>query len=132
VVAAGQRTFIVAPPASGTLYLSARCTAKDIRAGDTVRVSLLKPGAPYAAKMINIYRKETGEAASVKDPEGESGRARAKGRAASRARRDFRTGLRLIKKGKWEPAREYFNKARKADPSDEMAKRIDDALEAGP
>jgi hypothetical protein len=120
---------MVTPPASGALYMSARCTAGDIREGDTVRVSLLKPGAPYAARLINIYRKETGEAASENDPEGETGRASAKERRiAARARRDYRTGLRLLEKGKRENAIKYFDKARGADPSDEMAERIADAL----
>jgi hypothetical protein len=129
VVSSGRRTFMVTPPASGALYMSARCTAGDIRTGDTVRVSLLKPGTPYAARMINIYRKDSGEAASENDPEGETGRARIKERRnASKARRDFRTGLRLLEKGKREAAIEYFDKARGSDPSDELAERIADAL----
>ena len=148
VVASGRQTFVVTPPASGTLYMSARCTAGDIQEGDTVRVSLIKPGVPYVARMINIYRKDTGEAASEEDPEGEASSEITKGqrqgshasasrsstaerRMISKARKDFRIGLRLLNSGRLQAAIEHFDKAREADPSDEMAERITQALGEG-
>jgi len=126
----------------------ARCTAGDIQKGDTVRVSLPNRTPPYSASMINIYREDTGEAVSEEDPEGESDSATAKRRRkrpqartprgssterqnSSKARRYFRIGLKLLKKGKRDAAIEYLDRAREADPSDELAERIADVLDDG-
>jgi hypothetical protein len=133
LVAAGQQTFTVTPPKSGAMYMSARCAPRDIRKGDSVRVSLTNrgtnnPNAPYVATLINIYRKDSGEAISEEDPEGETINRVVSRRKASKARRDFRVGQRLLDGGKRPAAMKYFEKAREADPSDEMAQRIADAL----
>ena len=155
VVAAGRMTLQVIPPSSGNLWMNADGSAKDIQIGDDVRVSLVRPGLPYAASLINIYRRDRGEQSAVssdgakkanektKERKTGSRQKRAKKasdrktrspdiksskRTKSRAEAQFKLGLNLLAKGNRKAAVKYFERARQADPSEAMAKRIAGAL----
>jgi hypothetical protein len=158
VVAANKSVFNVTPPDSGNLYVTISGTATDLRVGDDVRISLSQgvpqvatvinvyrtdegeaassgkpPGKKGAGKEAagaarpKAEPKRPAKTAKPADPEAAPKEQTVK-RPASPGESHFRRGVNLLANGKRDAAIEAFNKAREADPSEEMAERVANAL----
>ena len=102
---------------------------RTLRSGTAWRVSLRAPGR-FDARLINIYRRAEAapEDEKVKDPKSPpSSRS-----MNTKAENLFKNAVKNLKRGRQEKALELFEQAKAADPSEEMAQRIEAALRESP